>query len=185
MEPADVDECRFCTDWNACCSPDSVPPGGKIVRPQQSGFWAFGLFVAVQFDVALGRFTRMMRRMQMVPMSSMGMMRRRLVFASTMMLGRFAMVLRGMFVVFSGFRVMFFEFLWHWISFFLRIPANWTLSGKLQLRHKANGELIRLAKQESTGPILATLRKFTNLAIYPSKCPLHRKRGSTSSCEQL
>jgi hypothetical protein len=69
--------------------------------------------VAVQFHVALGRFTRMMRRMQMMPMGSMRMMRRHLVFASTMMLGRFVMVLRGLFVVFSGFRVMFFEFLWH------------------------------------------------------------------------
>jgi hypothetical protein len=51
--------------------------------------------------------------MQMMPMGSMGVMCRRLVFAGTMMLGRFAMVLGGMFVVFSGFRVMFFEFLWH------------------------------------------------------------------------
>jgi hypothetical protein len=42
----------------------------------------------------------------MMPVGSMRMMRRRLVFASTMMLGRFAMVLRGMFVVFSSFRVM-------------------------------------------------------------------------------
>jgi hypothetical protein len=72
-----------------------------------------GLLVAVQFDVALGRFTRVMRRMQMMPMRSMSMMRRQFVFASTMMLGRFAMVLRGMFMVFSGFRVMFFKFLRH------------------------------------------------------------------------
>ena len=72
-----------------------------------------GLFVAVQFDVALGRFTRVMRRMQMMPMGSMRMMRRHFVFASSMMLGRFAMVLRGVFMVFSGFRVMFFKFLWH------------------------------------------------------------------------
>ena len=67
----------------------------------------------MQFDVALGRFTRVMRRMQMMPMGSMRMMRRRLVFASTMMLGRFAMVLRSVFMVFSGFRVVFFKFLWH------------------------------------------------------------------------
>jgi hypothetical protein len=71
--------------------------------------------VAVHFDVTLGRFTRVMRRMQMMPMGSMRMMRRRFVFARTMMLGRFAMVLRGLFVVFSGFRVMFLEFLWHCI----------------------------------------------------------------------
>jgi hypothetical protein len=66
-----------------------------------------GLLVAVNFDVTLGRFTRVMYRMQMMPMGSMRVMRRRLVFASTMMLGRLAMVLRGMFVVFSSFRVMF------------------------------------------------------------------------------
>ena len=62
--------------------------------------------MAVHLDVTLGRFTRVMRRMQMMPMGSMRMMRRRLVFASTMMLGRFAMVLCGLFVVFSSFRVM-------------------------------------------------------------------------------
>ena len=56
--------------------------------------------------MALGRFTGVMRRMQMMPMGSMGMMRRHFVFASSMMLGRFAMVLCGMFVVFSSFRVM-------------------------------------------------------------------------------
>jgi hypothetical protein len=67
----------------------------------------------VQFDVALGRFTGVMRRMQMMPMGGMGMMRRHFVFASSMMLSRFAMVLRRVFMVFSGFRVMFFEFLWH------------------------------------------------------------------------
>jgi hypothetical protein len=87
--------------------------GRQDCSSQQSGFCAFGLLVAVQLDVTLGRFARVMRRVQMMPMGSMRMMRRRLVFASTMMLGRFAMVLRGMFVVFSGFRVMFFEFLWH------------------------------------------------------------------------
>ena len=62
--------------------------------------------MAVHLDVTLGRFTRVMHRMQMMPVGSMRMMRRRLVFASTMMLGRFAMVLRGMFMVFSSFRVM-------------------------------------------------------------------------------
>jgi hypothetical protein len=67
----------------------------------------------VQFDVALGRFTRVMHRMQMMPMGGMRMMRCHFVFASSMMLGRFAMVLRGVFMVFSGFRVMFFKFLWH------------------------------------------------------------------------
>jgi hypothetical protein len=66
-----------------------------------------GLLVAVNFDVTLGRFTRVMRRMQMMPMGSMRVMCRRLVFAGTMMLGRLAMVLRCMFVVFSSFRVMF------------------------------------------------------------------------------
>jgi hypothetical protein len=81
---------------------------------RQSWFFVLsGLLVAVQFDVALGRFTRVMRRMQMMPMGSMRMMRRHFVFASTMMLGRFAMVLCGVFMVFSGFRVMFFKFLWH------------------------------------------------------------------------
>ena len=69
--------------------------------------------MAVHLDVTLGRFTRVMRRMQMMPMGSMRMMRRRLVFASTMMLGRFAMVLRSVFMVFSGFCMMFFKFLWH------------------------------------------------------------------------
>jgi hypothetical protein len=77
------------------------------------------LLVAVQFDVALGCFTRVMRRMQMMPMGSMRMMRRHFVFASSMMLRRFAMVLRGVFMVFSSFRMMFFKFFWHRISFFL------------------------------------------------------------------
>jgi hypothetical protein len=67
----------------------------------------------VQFDVALGRFTRVMRRMQMMPMRSMRMMRRYFVFAGPMMLGRFAIVLCRVFMVFSGFRVMFFKFFWH------------------------------------------------------------------------
>ena len=71
------------------------------------------LLVVVQFDVPFGRFTRVVRRMQVMPMRSMRMMRRQFVFASTVMLGRLAMVLRGVFMVFSGFRVMFFEFLWH------------------------------------------------------------------------
>ena len=72
-----------------------------------------GLLLAVQFNVALGRFTCVMHRMQMMPMGSMCMMCRHFVFASSMMLRRFAMVLRGVFMVFSGFRVMFFKFLWH------------------------------------------------------------------------
>jgi hypothetical protein len=71
------------------------------------------LLVAVQFDVALGRFTVVMHRMQMMSVRNMRMMRRHFVFASTMMLGRFAMVLCGVFVVFGSFRVMFFQFLWH------------------------------------------------------------------------
>ena len=73
----------------------------------------------MQFDVTLGCFTRVMRRMQMMPMGSMRVMRRHFVFASSMMFRRFAMVLRGVFMVFSGLRVMFFKFLWHRISFFL------------------------------------------------------------------
>jgi hypothetical protein len=79
----------------------------------------FGLLVAVHFDVALCRLTRVMRRMQMMPMGSMRMMRRQFVFASTVMLRRFAMMLRGMFMVFSGFRVMFFQLVRHRISFLL------------------------------------------------------------------
>jgi hypothetical protein len=79
----------------------------------------FGLLVAVQFGVALGRFTCVMRRMEMMPMGSMRMMRRQFVFASSMMFRRLAMVLRGVFMVFSRFRVMFFQLLWHRISFFL------------------------------------------------------------------
>jgi hypothetical protein len=71
------------------------------------------LLVAVQFNVTLGCLTCVMRRMQMMPVGSMRMMRRNFVFASTMMLGRLAMVLCGVFVVFSSFRVMFFKFLWH------------------------------------------------------------------------
>ena len=71
------------------------------------------LLLAVQFDVALGRFTGVMRRMQMMPMGNMRMMRRQFVFASTVMLRCFAMMLRRVFMVFSGFRVMFFKFLWH------------------------------------------------------------------------
>ena len=91
-----------------------MPLEAKIVCPPDNlGFLFSGLLAAVQFDVALGRFTRVMRRMQMMPMRSMRMMRRHFVFASTMMLGRLAMVLRGVFMVFSGFRVMFFKFLWH------------------------------------------------------------------------
>ena len=77
------------------------------------GFVLLGLLVAVQFDVALGRFTRVMGRMQMMPMRSMRMMRRYFVFACPMMLGRFAMVLRRVFMVLSGFYVMFFKFFWH------------------------------------------------------------------------
>jgi hypothetical protein len=69
--------------------------------------------VAVQFDVALSRFTCVMRRVQMMPMGSMRMMRRQFVFASSMVLRRFAMVLRGVFMVFSRLRMMFFKFLWH------------------------------------------------------------------------
>jgi len=79
----------------------------------------FGLLVAVHFDVALGRLTRVMRRMQMMPMGSMRMMRSQFVFASTVMLRRFAMMLRGMFMMFSGFRVMFFQLLRHRIFFLL------------------------------------------------------------------
>jgi hypothetical protein len=71
------------------------------------------LLVAVHFDVALGRFTRVMRRMQMVAMCSMRVMCRQFVFAGTVMLGRLAMVLRRVFMVFGGLRVMFFKFLWH------------------------------------------------------------------------
>lgn len=71
----------------------------------------------MQFDVALSRFTRVMHRMQLVPMRSMRMMSSQFVFASTMVPGRFAMMLRGVFMMFSGFRVMFFKFLWHRISF--------------------------------------------------------------------
>ena len=77
-----------------------------------------GLLMAVHFGVALGRFTRVMRRMQMMPMGRVRMMRRHFVFASSMMLRRFAMVLRRVFMVFSGLRVMLFKFLWHRISFF-------------------------------------------------------------------
>jgi hypothetical protein len=74
--------------------------------------------LAVNFDVALGCLTRVMRRVQMMPMGSVHMMRRQFVFASTMMFRRFAMVLRGVFMMFSGFRVMLFKLLWHRISFF-------------------------------------------------------------------
>jgi hypothetical protein len=38
------------------------------------------------------------------------------VFASTMMLGGLAMMLRRVFMMFSGFRVMFFKLLWHSIQ---------------------------------------------------------------------
>jgi hypothetical protein len=87
---------------------------GKIVRrPTILAFVLSGLLLSVQFDVTFGRFTGVMRRMQMMPMGSMRMMRRHFVFASSMMLGGFAMVLRSVFMVFSGFRVMFFKFLWH------------------------------------------------------------------------
>jgi hypothetical protein len=71
------------------------------------------LLVAVQFDVAFGRFIRVVRCVQMMPIRSMRMMRRQFVFASPMMLGRFAMMLCRVFMVFSGFRVMFFKFFWH------------------------------------------------------------------------
>jgi hypothetical protein len=54
----------------------------------------------------------------MMPVGSMRMMRRQFVFASTMMFGCLTMMLRGMFMVFSGLRVMFFKFLRHCISFF-------------------------------------------------------------------
>jgi hypothetical protein len=74
--------------------------------------------VAVHFDVAFGCLTRVMRRMQMMPMGSVRMMCGQFVFASTVMLRRFAMMLRGMFMMFSGFRVMFFKLLRHRISFF-------------------------------------------------------------------
>ena len=70
------------------------------------------LLVVVQFDVPFGRFTRVVRRMQVMPMRSMRMMRRYFVFACPMMLGRFAMVLRRVFMVLSGFYVMFFKFFW-------------------------------------------------------------------------
>jgi len=74
--------------------------------------------MAVHFGVALGRFTRVMRRMQMMPVGRVRMMRCHFVFASSMMLRRFAMVLRGVFMMFSGLRVMFFKLLWHRIPFF-------------------------------------------------------------------
>jgi hypothetical protein len=67
-----------------------------------------GLLVAVHFDVALSRFTGVMHCMQMMPMRDVRMMRRHFVFASTVMLGRLAMMLCRIFMVFSGFRVMFF-----------------------------------------------------------------------------
>jgi len=85
--------------------------------PANLFFVLSGLLVAVHFDVALSRFTGLMHCMQMMPMRYVRMMRRHFMFASTMMLGRLAMMLRRVFMVFSGFRVMFFKFFWHSIQF--------------------------------------------------------------------
>jgi hypothetical protein len=74
--------------------------------------------VPVQLDVTLCCFTSVMRRVQMMTVRGMRMVSRRLVFAGAMMFGCFAMMLRRVFMVFSSLRVMFFKFLWHWISFF-------------------------------------------------------------------
>ena len=96
-----------------------LPLEGKDgFRPRQSVFFVLsGLLVAVHFDVALSRFTGVMHCVQMMPMRYVRMMRRHFMFASTMMLGRLAMMLRRVFMVFSGFRVMFFKFFWHSIQF--------------------------------------------------------------------
>jgi hypothetical protein len=64
-----------------------------------------------------------MRRVQMMTVRGMRMVSRRLVFAGAMMFGCFAMMLRRVFMVFSSLRVMFFKFLWHWISFFFFLRA--------------------------------------------------------------
>jgi hypothetical protein len=48
-----------------------------------------------------------MRRVQMMTVRGMRMVSRRLVFAGAMMFGCFAMMLRGVFMVFSSLRVMF------------------------------------------------------------------------------
>jgi hypothetical protein len=67
----------------------------------------------MQLDVTLCCFTSVVRRVQMMAVRGVRMVSRRLVFAGAMMFGCFAMVLRGVFMVFSGFGVMFFKFLWH------------------------------------------------------------------------
>src|SRR6516165_8653827 len=95
---------RAAFDLAGCCDP---------ARCHQR---SSALLLAVQFNVTLGCLTCVMRRMQMMPVGSMRMMRRQFVFASTMMLGGLAMMFRRVFMVFSGFRVMFFKFLWHSIQ---------------------------------------------------------------------
>jgi hypothetical protein len=60
-----------------------------------------------------------MRRVQVMTVRGMRMVSRRLVFAGAMMLSCFAMVLRRVFMVFSSLRVMFLQFLGHWIFLFL------------------------------------------------------------------
>jgi hypothetical protein len=49
---------------------------------------------------------RMFGRMKMVPVGQMGMMARRFVLAFLVMLGRFAMMLGGVFMMFSSFLVV-------------------------------------------------------------------------------
>jgi hypothetical protein len=73
--------------------------------------------VPVQLDVTLCCFTSVMHRVQMMTMRGMRMVSRRLVFAGAMMFGCFAMMFRGVFMMFSSLRVVFLQFL-HWISLF-------------------------------------------------------------------
>jgi hypothetical protein len=61
----------------------------------------------VQLDVTLCRFSCVMPRVHMVTVRDVGVMSRRLVFTGAMMFGCFAMMFRGVFMVFSSLRVMF------------------------------------------------------------------------------
>jgi hypothetical protein len=61
--------------------------------------------------VNFARFFRMMGRMQVMPVSSVGMMRRLVMVAGRVMFSGLSMVMRSFFVMLGGFVVMFGTFL--------------------------------------------------------------------------
>lgn len=92
--------------------------GGTALAPRRypseqtrtSTYRLFGRLVldgpAMLVGMVLGRFRRVMRRMESVAVSDMGVVGRFLVIAGFVMFGGFAMMNGSVFVVFGGFLVM-------------------------------------------------------------------------------